>query len=186
MAEEVFDESKYIKMSSGSVVSRGATLVGPQNIEIQGKVIVETDVLLRGDMAPVQIDRYSKVCKGSVLRPSGILPAGGNGKLRFIPLTIGKYTLIGDDCVVECASVGAGCYIGQGSVLCTGAILKDYVHVEPGTIVPPDLVIPPFSIVSGQPARCKGEAPVSLPDVKEHEALQRYKRFMRGGEGVTP
>ena len=178
-----YNADTYIKTVSGSMVSRSVTMCAPTNVQMPGgKSVLQDGVVVRGDFAPIEINRYTVVGKGTVLRPSGILTvdagAGVGGKLRFVPLTIGKYTFIGRDCVVECASVGVGCFIGDGSVLCKGAILKDYVHVRPGTIVPPDLVIPPFSVVSGQPARITGEAPPSTPDAKERNALSRYRAFM--------
>ena len=37
------------------------------------------------------------------------------------------------------------------------AIIKDYVRILDGTVVPPNMVIPSFSIVAGRPGRVVGE-----------------------------
>lgn len=37
------------------------------------------------------------------------------------------------------------------------AIIKDYVRVLDGTVIPPNMVIPSFSIVAGRPAQVVGE-----------------------------
>ena len=37
------------------------------------------------------------------------------------------------------------------------AIIKDYVRILDGTVVPPNMVVPSFSIVAGRPGRVVGE-----------------------------
>jgi dynactin-5 len=37
------------------------------------------------------------------------------------------------------------------------AIIKDYVKILDGTVVPPNMVIPSFSIVAGRPGQVVGE-----------------------------
>jgi dynactin-5 len=37
------------------------------------------------------------------------------------------------------------------------AIIKDYVRILDGSVVPPNMVIPSFSVVAGRPARVVGE-----------------------------
>lgn len=36
-------------------------------------------------------------------------------------------------------------------------IVKDYVRIMEGTVVPPNMVIPSFSVVAGRPGRVVGE-----------------------------
>ena len=100
----------------------------------------------------------------------------GDG-LKFIPLTIGKYSLIGSNSVVESAVIGSGCIIGNNCVLSKRCILKDHVIVEDGSVIPPDMVIPPFSRVSGNPARIVGEVGESSTTLSQQEAIARYKAF---------
>jgi dynactin-5 len=63
--------------------------------------------------------------------------------------------------------IGKGCTIGEF------AILKDYVQVLDGTVVPPNMVIPSFSIVAGQPAKVIGEIPEGGHE--EFELRDMYK-----------
>jgi len=37
------------------------------------------------------------------------------------------------------------------------AIIKDYVRILDGSVVPPNMVIPSFSVVAGRPARVVAE-----------------------------
>jgi dynactin-5 len=50
-------------------------------------------------------------------------------------------------------SIGASCVVGKF------VIIKDFVRILDGTVVPPNMVIPSFSIVAGRPGRVVGEVP---------------------------
>lgn len=55
--------------ASGNKVSRQTVLCGSQNIVLHGKVIVQSDAIIRGDLANVKTGRFCIISKGSVLRP---------------------------------------------------------------------------------------------------------------------
>lgn len=99
------------------------------------------------------------------------------GKIRFIPMHIGKYTSVGKGSILESASIGLGCSIGANCILSPRCILKDYVTVEDGTVVPPDMVIPPYAIVAGCPARIVAESPESHCTTIPIQAKMRFKMF---------
>lgn len=44
-------------------------LCGSQNIVLHGKVIVQSDAIIRGDLANVKTGRFCIISKGSVIRP---------------------------------------------------------------------------------------------------------------------
>ena len=96
---------------------------------------------------------------------------------KFIPLTVGKYTIIGTNCIIESAVIGAGCEIGNDCILSKRCILKDHVKVLDGSVVPPDMVVPPFSILSGSPAKVVGEVLESATTLAPVEAVARFKAF---------
>ena len=54
-------------------------------------------------------------------------------------------------------------------------ILKDFVHVEAGTVIPADVVVPPFSIVSGSPARIVGEVPEGCVTLIPNSMVERFQ-----------
>jgi len=76
-----------------------------------------------------------------------------------MPLRMGDHVFVGQNTVVQAASVGSHIYIGNDVVVGEFAIIKDYVRILDGSVVPPNMVIPSFSIVAGQPARIIGEIP---------------------------
>jgi dynactin-5 len=172
--ETVFSSENFIQTSTGNIISRSALICKPQSVEIpSGRCIIEKEVIIRGDFAAVQLNKYCYVGEESVLRPSYTITE----PFRFIPLTIGSHSYIGNNCVVESAVIGMGCTIGNNCVLGKRSILKDFVCIMDGTIVPPDMVIPPFSVVSGCPAQIVGERPESATTLLPIEAIARYKSF---------
>lgn len=90
-----------------------------------------------------------------------------------MPLRIGDHVFVGEGTVIQAATVGSHVYIGHNAVVDEFAIIKDYVRILDGTVVPPNMVIPSFTIVAGQPARVVGEIPEG--DLDQFELRQLYK-----------
>lgn len=65
----LFINEKYILQASGNKVCRQTVLCGSQNIILVGKVIVQTDAIVRADLANVRTGRYCIISKNSVIRP---------------------------------------------------------------------------------------------------------------------
>lgn len=176
-----FSSEDYIVTSTGNIISRKATICNPKAVEIpQGRCIIGPEAIIRGDLAPVQLNRYSIVGARTTLHPchTSVQAPGAQAILKFIPQTIGADVWIGEDCVIEAAVIGAGCIIGKGCVLSKRCILKDYVRVMDGSVVPADMVIPPFCIVSGNPAQIVGEVPESTSTLGHRAAVDRYKAYV--------
>lgn len=55
--------------ASGNKVSRKTVLCGSQNIVLNGKVIVQTGAIIRGDLANVKTGRYCVISQKAVIRP---------------------------------------------------------------------------------------------------------------------
>lgn len=55
--------------ASGNKVSRKSLVAGAQNIVLTGKVIIQCDAILRGDLANIRTGRYCIISKGVVIRP---------------------------------------------------------------------------------------------------------------------
>ncbi|KAJ4419279.1 hypothetical protein N0V82_005082 [Gnomoniopsis sp. IMI 355080] len=178
---------EYIETDTGNKVARKATLVGTQNIMLGGKTVIMQDAMIRGDLArtaisssssgsapasntAVAIGRYCFLSKGCCLRPPGRMYKGA---FTYMPLRIGDHVFVGEGTVIQAATVGSHVYIGHNAVVDEFAIIKDYVRILDGTVVPPNMVIPSFTIVAGQPARVVGEIPEG--DLDQFELRQLYK-----------
>jgi dynactin-5 len=137
-------------------VSRKAHLYGAKNVEMKGKGIIYPHVMIRGDFGvPIRIGRYVSIGKGTILRPPSCYYYLDQQQQqhKFLPMWIGSFTTIGQDCIIEASTIGESVKIGSNVILGKRSVLKDCVYVESNTIVPPDMILPPFSIVSGTPAR---------------------------------
>ncbi|KAF3058421.1 Dynactin subunit 5 [Daldinia childiae] len=188
-------KGEYIETDTGNKVSRKAILIGTQHIMLGGKTIIQAEAMIRGDLArtgqavsgsaaapgsntAVAIGRYCYLSKGCCLRPPGRIY---KGSFTFLPLRLGDHVFIGEGTVVQAATVGSHVYIGQNVVVGEFAIIKDYVRVLEGTVIPPNMVIPSFSIVAGQPARVIGEVPEG-----GHEAFELRELYKTVGNNPQP
>ena len=115
---------------------------------------------LRGDFAAIRMGRYCRIDEGTILKPPYARLAGKNS-VKFVSLTIGNHSWIGKECVIEAAAVGSSVHVGDNCVLSRRCIIKDCCWIDAGTVIVEDMIIPPFSIVSGVPGRIIGELPES-------------------------
>lgn len=176
-------ESGFIKTATHNYVSRAASVHGARNVEMKGKSVVLPHVHIRGDLGRVRIGRYCRIAVGTVLRPPyAQTEPGPDGAVRFIPLVVGSNSRIGSRCVIEAAAVGSSVFIGDGCVLSKRVIVKDCCRIEDGTVLPPDAVIPPFSVVAGCPGRIVGELPESAAVDLVDESVDEYTAFVQGQE----
>lgn len=121
----------------------------------------------------VMIGRYCILSRGVVLKPPGkiykgyppttILETSTIGILMFdstfshYPLKIGDHVFIGQRSVVEAALIGSNVHIAADCVIGKFVVIKDFVRILEGTVVPPNMVIPSFSVVAGRPGRVVSE-----------------------------
>jgi len=130
--EVEYSSDDYITTSTNNIISRRCTIYKPQNVQIpSGRCIIHHDVLIRGDLAPVQLHKYCIIGARTVLHPS-FTHTSAVETIKFIPLTIGSHCYIGEDCVIEAAVLGMGCVVGENCILSKRCILKDYVKVLDG------------------------------------------------------
>uniref|UniRef100_A0A7S1CBR5 Dynactin subunit 5 n=1 Tax=Bicosoecida sp. CB-2014 TaxID=1486930 RepID=A0A7S1CBR5_9STRA len=163
--------SGYVVTTRGNRVSRAAHLAGSQFIKLQGKSILRSGVVVRGDLAPVSIGRYCHLADNCVVRPSYKRFASG---FKFIPVSVGDYTSVGEGAVVCAAALGACVSVGAGAVVGARAIIKDCCVVEAGAVVAADAVVPPFTRVAGVPARAVGELREGWGEQATEEARARF------------
>lgn len=89
------------------------------------------------------------------------------------PLKIGDHVYVGPGSVVEAALIGNHVHIGAGCVIGKFVIIKEYVRIMEGTVVPANMVIPSFSIVAGRPGRVVAEMPEGGQEALDLRELYR-------------
>lgn len=98
-----------------------------------------------------------------------------------MPLRIGDHVFVGENSVVQAATIGSHVHIEANAVVGEFAIVKDYVRILEGTVVPANMVIPSFSIVAGQPGRVIGEVPEG-----GHEQFELRDMYKTVGNNIPP
>ncbi|PWY64630.1 hypothetical protein BO83DRAFT_411256 [Aspergillus eucalypticola CBS 122712] len=158
-------KGEYIETDTGNKISRRSLIHGTQHIILGGKTVIQADAVIRGDLyrssssstststssdpaggggggggsAPnspsvaITIGRYSYISRQAILRPPSRLH---RGVYSFYPLKIGDHVFVGERAVVEAATVGNHVHIGKDAVVGSMAILKDFVCVLDGAVVP--------------------------------------------------
>ena len=112
--EAPFSTDEYILTSTRNVISRSSTIYMPSSLEMpMGRCFIAHNVTIRADLAPVQIQKYTFIGEGSILRPCHML----NDASKYIPLTIGSHSSVGKRCTVEAAVLGMGCTVGDDCIL---------------------------------------------------------------------
>jgi len=164
-------KGEYIETDTGNKVSRRSQIIGTTNIILGGKTVIQAEVIIRGDLlrtypasnpsekqggnqVAVAIGRYCFFSRGCELRPPGKLY---KGQFSHYPLKIADHVFVGTSSIIEAALIGSHVKIGSNVVVGKFAIIKDYVRILDGSVVPPNMVIPSFSVVAGRPARVVGE-----------------------------
>ncbi|EKX50008.1 hypothetical protein GUITHDRAFT_135684 [Guillardia theta CCMP2712] len=163
-------DSEYLQGSQGTKFSVGAFLYGAHNISLGAKTVIESDTILRGDMAKIKIGRHCVIKPHAVLRPSFKKSKSGSS---FFPMTIGNNTSIGRGSVVEALKVGSCVDIGANCIIGKRAILSDCCKIDDGTVIPPDTVVPPFARMRGIPGHIYDELPETFEGMM-HQATFEY------------
>ncbi|KAK2625626.1 hypothetical protein QTJ16_004938 [Diplocarpon rosae] len=163
-------KGEYIETDTGNKVSRRSQIIGTTNIILGGKTVIQAEVIIRGDLlrtfpasnpsekhgsaVAVAIGRYCFFSRGCELRPPGKLY---KGQFSHYPLKIADHVFVGAGSIIEAALIGSHVSIGSNCVVGKFTIIKDYVKILDGTVVPPNMVIPSFSVVAGRPGRVVAE-----------------------------
>ncbi|KAJ2400738.1 hypothetical protein GGI23_001850 [Coemansia sp. RSA 2559] len=176
--------SDFIETDTGNKVSRKSLISGSQNIVLGGKTIVHSKCTIRGDLrragpshqAAVLIGRFCSLGENSVLRPPY---KTYKGVFSYYPLKIGDHVDIGENTIVEAASIGSFVKIGKNCIIGRFAIIRDCCLVEDGAVIAPNTVVPPFSVVSGgPPAKVVAQLPESTQEIFEAQSKDKYAKFV--------
>lgn len=162
---------------------------------------MQADATIRGDFgSPIHVGRYCYIDRGVALVPT-VVPVSSDPLLaterpssgeddnsppgeneRALPIIVGSHTRIGQNTRVRSVSVGSCVRVGRDCTLGPRSKVHDCCIIEDGTLVPPDMVIPPFSRVRGSPGRIVGTLPECCGGEFVEGCVQDYLRFVRSLE----
>jgi len=170
-----FSKSEYIETASGNRVSRQSVLCGSQNIILNGKNVVQSEAIIRGDLSNVRIGRYCIISNKAIIRPPFKKFSKG---VAFFPLSIGDHVYIGENSIVNAAVVNSYVYIGKNVTIGRRCVLKDCCVIEDNSVLSPETVVPTFARYSGSPAKRVGDLPENTQDVMVDFTKSYYNHFL--------
>ncbi|MCH8844820.1 MAG: gamma carbonic anhydrase family protein [SAR324 cluster bacterium] len=152
-------------------IAPGAKIIG--RVTLGPMVTVWFNTVLRGDLAPIEIGAGSNIqdlttihIQGASERTDGKPPRGTK---------IGRNVTVGHNCIVHGCVVEDDCLIGMNAVVMNGAVVGRGSIVGAGAVVLDEMVIPPFSLVVGSPAKVKKTYPESIIEDVIRVAARAYQ-----------
>ena len=122
------------------VVLEGTILDG--NVNIDEKSSVWFNTVLRGDIEPLNIGKFSNIQDNCVLHSS-----------EGYPLTIGDNVSVGHAAVLHGCTVEDNCIIGMNATVLNGATIRKNSIVGAGAVVTEGRDFPEKSLILGVPAK---------------------------------
>lgn len=126
---------------------------------IEGKAVLQSGTILRGDLATIKMGQYVVVREEVVLRPTY---TKSKGKLKYVTLSIGDNVFIDKGSIVCAIKIGNNVHIGKNCVVGHRAVIKDNCKILDNSVLAPDTVVPPFTVYGGRPATYIGELPETV------------------------
>lgn len=149
------DPSVYIA-PTGTVIGK---------ISIGKNSSVWFNCVLRADVDSISIGEETNIQDLSVLHVDP-------GK----PLVIGNQVTVGHRCILHGCTVEDNCLIGMGAVVMNGAKIGRGSIIAAGSVVLEDTVIPPYSLVTGIPAKVKRTFDETIVEKINRSSLSYVKR----------
>ena len=133
-------------------IAPGATLIG--DVTLAKNVSVWFNCVLRGDCDAIIVGENSNIQDLTMCHAD-----------YDVPLVIGKGVTIGHNCVIHGCRIEDNCLIGMGAVVMNQAVVGRGSIVAAGSVVLEKTVIPPFSLVTGAPAKIKKQMDESVIEI---------------------
>ena len=106
-------------------------------------------VVIRADVAPVNIGENTNIQDGTIIHVSGPSPSHPKG----FSTTIGHHVTVGHRALIHGCHIEDHCLIGMGAIILDGAHIGEGSLIGAGTLIPPGKKIPPRSLVMGVPGK---------------------------------
>ncbi|MDC9728098.1 MAG: gamma carbonic anhydrase family protein [Methyloprofundus sp.] len=140
-------KTKHPEVGERVYLDDSAVIIG--DVRLADDVSIWPTVVIRGDVASIEIGATTNIQDGSVLHVSH----KGKYTPKNAPLKIGKGVTVGHRAVVHACTVGDYCLVGIGAIIMDNAILEDYVMLGAGALVPAGKVLESGYLYIGAPAK---------------------------------
>jgi len=168
--EQKFKKQDIIITRSDNRLGKSAEILGPENIMLTGRSTVESLSRIRGDFARISMGKNCVIGEGSVIKPPIAQLSAEDSKegmeeaigIKFLPIKIGDYVIIGKSSVVQACVIGHYVYIGDSCIIQPRCMLESCCMLLPNTILAQGTVVPPYTVYGGSPGKYVGRLPPSF------------------------
>ncbi|WP_241236288.1 gamma carbonic anhydrase family protein [Brevibacillus marinus] len=134
---------KRPQIAEGVFIAPNAAIIG--DVVIEEGSSIWFGAVLRGDMGPIRIGKYTSVQDNCVIHVTG------SGTY------IGDYNTIGHGAILHNCKIGHRNIIGMNAVILDDAVIEDHCVIAAGSVVTERSTFPPNHLIVGAPAQVKKE-----------------------------
>ena len=158
-------------LDSSAYIEDTAVVIG--EVKMGKKSSVWFNAVVRGDVNSITIGDYTNIQDGSVLHVTSRMHNPKNPEKG--ELVIGNYVTVGHGVVLHGCKISDYALIGMGAVVLDDAKIGECSVVAAGSVVKEGFVVPPYTLVAGNPATIKKEFP-KTEEVKAqfYKSAQNY------------
>jgi carbonic anhydrase/acetyltransferase-like protein (isoleucine patch superfamily) len=135
---------KKPKIHASAFIAPGAVVCG--DVEIDEDASVWYGCVLRGDSNKIVVGRGSNIQDSTIVHADEPMLGG-------VPTIIGAYALIGHKCMLHGATVEDEGFVGMGSTMLDGSIVKKGAMLAAGAFLSPRKIVPAGEMWAGMPAK---------------------------------
>ncbi|MHA1409618.1 MAG: gamma carbonic anhydrase family protein [Candidatus Odinarchaeia archaeon] len=161
------------KIGKDTIVSKSARIIG--DVEVGEKCFIGPGVVIRGDLAHIIIGNYNIIEDDVLIYPGEEF---ADGVLSHLEVITGNYGVIGKKSVVQASYIGDYFMLGSNVVVEKGVQTNEGVFVLSGSTVATGMIIPPMSVLIGNPAHILRK--LSFGEKERHESyVEAYYEFVK-------
>lgn len=133
-------KEKKPKIGKGVYIAQSARIIG--EVTIGDYSSIWPNAVLRADIEPIRIGKYSSIQDGVLVHVN-----------RDLPAIVGDYVTVGHGAIIHGCQIENNCLIGMGAIILDGARIENNCLIGAGTLIPEGKRIPRGSLVLGVPGR---------------------------------
>jgi carbonic anhydrase/acetyltransferase-like protein (isoleucine patch superfamily) len=132
--------SKSPEIHPTAFIARGAQVIG--DVRMMAFSSAWYNAVLRGDINTISIGERSNIQDGCIIHLENDLPC-----------IVGNDVTVGHGAILHGCTIEDGCLIGMGAIILSGAQIQKGSVIAAGSLVREKMIVAPFSLVAGVPAK---------------------------------